>query len=146
MIKTNIPFVTSQITAYQVKLAHSVKAARDEMSLTLTTIIKNEIKSKRAYTGRGASKKYEKVENGAPPHKRTGTLFRAIKGRKWNKGTEVYGARVGVARNKGAYYGVILESGAVNGSWRHAFIAPAFREFEPLVNPIIAKHIGRVVP
>ncbi len=142
MITTNLPNVRKELDAYKVKLVADVKATRDEMIVTAMDIIKPKISSKRAYTGRGANKKYLKTEAGAPPHKRTGNLFRSIKGKKWSKGTAVYGASVGPNR---VFYAHILEHGAKNGSWRHAFMEPSYKEFAPIAESIIAKNLGRTV-
>ena len=172
MITTNLKFVMGEIDKYGVETIANTKLTRDELARTAQVIMKKELSHKRSYTGRGASKKYNSTVAGAPPSKVSGTLFRSIKSRKWDRGG-TYGAYVGLPKSKrgygDAYYGVILESsnrtgkgnafsgkrrvlagGRVSGKGAypqrapgvHKWALPAFLEFEPLVNPIVQKNMG----
>lgn len=146
MITTNLKAVMREIDKYQIDLTANVKLTRDELAKTAQGIMKKEVSKKRGYTGRGASKKYIPTSDGEPPSKRTGLLFRTIKARKWNTG-ERYGASVGLPNRSWAYYGKILEKGSKpggKGARQHKWAEPSFHEFEPLVNPIIEKNLGRV--
>ena len=170
MITTNLKFVMGEIDKYGVETIANTKLTRDELARTAQVIMKKELSHKRSYTGRGASKKYNSTVAGAPPSKVSGTLFRSIKSRKWDRGG-TYGAYVGLPKTKrgygDAYYGAILESSvrAKNGTafvkhrrfkdgrsigkkypqkapGVHKWALPAFMEFEPLVNPIVQKNMG----
>lgn len=170
MIISNIPSVMRQVETYKIELKADVKLTRDEMAATALGIMKKTLSRKSAYTGRGANKKYVSTAAGAPPAKQSGLLFRSAKARKWNK-EDKYGAYVGLPKRSPAFYGVILESSnrtgkgnAFSGKRRasasgrasgkgaypqrapgvHKWAEPSFRQFQPLVNPIIEKNLGRV--
>ena len=173
MISTNLRQVIGEIDKYKIEVARDTKATRDDLARTAQILMKSELSKRQSYTGRGANKKFTPTANGAPPAKQSGTLFRSIKARRWNK-AETFGATVGLlykGRKMGygdAYYGVILESSnrAGNSSFVkprvfndghtrqasypqrapgvHKWASPAFHRFEPMVNPIVAKRLGRV--
>ena len=143
MISTNLRQVIGEIDKYKLDVKANVKATRDEMAASALMLMKKQVSTRQGYTGRGAKKKYIPTAAGAPPAKQTGTLFRTIKARKWNK-VESYGANVGLMTRSKAYYGVILEAGSKTGKWRHQWAEPAFRQFQPIANSIIAKNLGRV--
>jgi len=174
MIISNIPKVMRQVEIYKIELKADVKLTRDEMAATALGIMKKTLSRKSAYTGRGANKKYVSTAAGAPPAKQSGLLFRSVKARKWNKEDKygAYVGLPKTKRGYGnAYYGVILESsnrtgkgnafsgkrrvlvgGRVSGKGAypqrapgvHKWADPSFRQFQPLVNPIIDKNLGRV--
>jgi hypothetical protein len=163
-----------QVDNYKVELKADVKATRDEMAKVALAIMKKELSHRSGYTGRGATKKAKPTAEGEPPSKRTGLLFRSVKARKWNKEDRygAYVGLPKTKRGYGvAFYGVILESSNRTGSGNgfsgkrrtltggktsskgsmpqrapgvHKWAAPAFHEFEPLVNPIIEKNLGGV--
>ena len=149
MITTNLKTIMREIDKYGAETIANTKLTRDELARTAQVIMKKEVSQKRSYTGRGANKKYIATKDGAPPAKRSGVLFRTIKSRKWNRG-DFYGAYVGLPKRSKAFYGVILESSNRPGAGKypqrapgvHKWAEPAFREFEPLVNPIVQKNMG----
>ena len=146
MIVTNIKSVMRQVDTYKLDLKVDIKATRDEMAATAMGIMKKTVSSKRAYTGRGATKKFMNTGVGVPPAKRTGLLFRTIKARKWNK-VDQYGASVGLPKRSKAYYGKILEKGSKpggKGAHQHKWAEPSMRKFEPLSKAIIEKNLGRI--
>lgn len=123
MILNNIKSVMREVDAYKIELKGDIKLTRDEMASAALVIMKKTLSQRQSFTGRGANKKFIATASGAPPAKKSGTLFRSIKSRKWNK-EDRYGAYVGLpkrGKNGGygsAYYGVILESSnrAANGN------------------------------
>ena len=115
MISTNLRQVIGEIDKYKLDVKANVKATRDELARTAQMLMKAELSQRQSYTGRGANKKFIPTANGAPPAKQSGTLFRAIKAKKWEHGGR-YNASVGLIKAKGAagrdfpFWGVILES------------------------------------
>ena len=137
MIKHNLNLVRNAVTKATKNLDDGARNARDEMSMVLTQLAKEEIKGKRGKVGG----KWEKATSDQPPMNRTGNLRRSIRAEKKKEGFAKYSAIVGPT----IIYGRVVELGG-NPNWasgtKFPYMAPAFRKFAPLAPRIVQKHLA----
>ena len=126
------------VTKQTDKLDLSVRAARDEMAMTLVQYAKEEIKGKR--------QPGEKATPGEPPKNRTGNLRRSIQAKKFQKGYASYTAVVGPT----VLYGrpVELAGQYAPPTWTgetkskgFPYMEPAFKKFQQVAYKILRKHL-----
>lgn len=139
-IESNIKRVIRQIHHTQAQLDSQSAAIRDELSMKLLVLAKEEIKGKR--------RPGERATIGEPPKNRTANLRKSIRAQKFREGFHTYVALVGPT----VIYGRSLEVGGkfAPRTWpegaRYPFMEPAFLKFKKLAPYIVRKHLGRIKP
>lgn len=137
MITSNLKLVRGEFAKLTTSIDVRARMARDEMTMALIQLSKEQIKGKRPYTeGPRGGRVYEPATPGQPPMNRTGNLRRSIRGEKMNLGFANYAAIVGPTIE----YGRRVEMGG--GNWpagvRFPYMEPAYAQFRVKVAPQIA--------
>lgn len=148
-VSSNLKLVRSNWNKSTSSLDVKAKAVRDEMSMALTQLAKQEIKGSRPYTkGPQGGRIYQKATTGQPPMNRTGDLRRSITAKYYRVGFGTYGAIVGPT----IIYGRAVELGGKYGppNWRNGehfpYMRPAYEKFRVSVAPALyAKYFGKGV-
>jgi len=144
MISTNLKLVRKSLQTAEKNIGQGAENLANEAMNILIQLSKEQIQGRRGKTSDG---KWEKATAGQPPMNRTGNLRRSIRGQKRKTGFAKYEVIVGPT----IIYGRAVELGDryAPNSWKGTsamagfpYMAPAFRQFAPLLPKLVAKHLS----
>jgi hypothetical protein len=143
VISTNLKLVRQSLDKMESNIGQGAENLATEAMSILIQLSKEQIKGKRGKTD-GV---WDKATAGQPPMNRTGNLRRSIRGQKRKVGFAKYEVIVGPTM----VYGRAVELGAEYAppSWRGTtamkgfpFMAPAFKQFQPMLPQLVRKHLS----
>jgi hypothetical protein len=143
MIKTNLKLVRESLQSAENNIGKGAENLAKEAMSILIQLSKEQIVGKRPKVN-GV---WEKATAGQPPMNRTGNLRRSIRGQKRKVGFAKYEVIVGPTM----VYGRAVELGNEYAppSWRGTtamkgfpFMAPAFKQFQPILPQLVRKHLS----
>jgi hypothetical protein len=143
MIKTNLKLVRESLQSAENNIGKGAENLATEAMSILIQLSKEQIVGKRPKVN-GV---WEKATAGQPPMNRTGNLRRSIRGQKRKVGFAKYEVIVGPTM----VYGRAVELGNEYAppSWRGTtamkgfpFMAPAFKQFQPILPQLVRKHLS----
>lgn len=143
MITTNLKLVRDSLQTAEKNVGQGAENLANEAMSILIQLSKEQIKGKRGKTD-GV---WDKATAGQPPMNRTGNLRRSIRGQKRKVGFAKYEVIVGPTM----IYGRAVELGGEYAprSWKGTsamagfpYMAPAFKQFAPLLPQLVRKHLS----
>lgn len=143
MISTNLKLVRDSLQTAEKNIGKGAENLANEAMSIMIQLSKEQIQGRRGKTD-GV---WDKATAGQPPMNRTGNLRRSIRGQKRKVGFAKYEVIVGPTM----IYGRAVELGGryAPRSWKGTsamagfpYMAPAFKQFAPILPQLVRKHLS----